>query len=148
MKDLSESVLALVHVLHEGIEQRENEFEWQVSRLATKQDLQEMEKRIMASESQVIAALQKIDAATTATAANLQIVSDTDATISTELDALVAALKNAGVSQALVDQADALSTKVQASSDTLAAQIPVLQAIAAKGVLNPVPVPVPAPPAA
>ena len=147
MKELNESILALVHVLHEGIEQRKTEFDLlkSLSGLATKQDLETFVNKIMATEAQVVAALNRIDAATTAIAANLQIVSDTNATISTDVDTLVTALQNAGVSQTLVDQANALGDKAQASSDTLAAQIPVLQAIAAKGVLNPVPVPVPAP---
>jgi hypothetical protein len=48
MRDLSECVLALVHVLHEGLEQRKTEFDWFRSHagLATKQDLKEMEKRL------------------------------------------------------------------------------------------------------
>lgn len=123
-------------------------------------------------ETQVRDALAKIDAATTKTATNVQTISDTVSaeavavqTIGTEVDALQKALANAlangtGVTQALVDQAAAVSTKAQASSDALDATvkplqdlIPVLQGIAAKGVVNgavaePVPVPVPpAPPA-
>ena len=76
--------------------------------------LTQMERQIqniMATEAEVKVALDKIDAATTKTAANVQAISDIAGTISTEVDALVAALKAAGVSQALVDQATALGTK-------------------------------------
>ena len=97
----------------------------------------------MATEAEVKAALDKIDAATTKTAANVQAISDIAGTISTEVDALVAALKAAGVSQALVDQATALGTKADAIGTASDALVPVLQGIASKGVINPVPIPVP-----
>lgn len=117
-------------------------------------------QQIMATEQQALDALKKIDTATTAIAANVQTVSTTTTTIatglgnvSTEIDNLLAALKNAGVSQAVIDSVTALGTKVdtlqtasQGASDALAAQVPVLEAIAAKGVTNPVPVPPPPPP--
>lgn len=100
-------------------------------------------QNIMATEAEVKAALDKIDAATTKTAANVQAISDIAGTISTEVDALVAALKAAGVSQALVDQATALGTKADAIGTASDALVPVLQGIASKGVVNPVPIPVP-----
>ena len=101
----------------------------------------------MATEQQVSDALDKIDQATTDIATNVAAISTVDATISTEMTALVAALQAAGVSQALVDKATALQAKAQAAATALDAQIPVLQAIASQGVLNPVPTPVPVPPA-
>ena len=116
----------------------------------TKHDLDELEARlnkrldkIMATEQDVVAALQKIDAATTKIAANVQGEANTIQTISDEIDALISKLSNAGVSQALLDEATALAEKTQAASDALDAQVPVLQAIATKGANNPVPVPVP-----
>lgn len=102
--------------------------------------------QIMADEQQVLDALAKIDAATTKAASNIQILADTDQKISDEIDALVAGMQGQGVSQALIDQAVALAGRSQAVSDNLDAMVPALQAIAAKGVVNPVPVPVPAPP--
>ena len=108
--------------------------------------LTQMERQIqniMATEAEVKVALDKIDAATTKTAANVQAISDIAGTISTEVDALVAALKAAGVSQALVDQATALGTKADAIGTASDALVPVLQGIASKGVVNPVPIPVP-----
>ena len=115
---------------------------------------------IMATEQQVADALRQIDTATTKIAGNVQAIADAETTqstviqtISTEVDALVAALQNAGVSQALIDQATALGTKADAAataSDAAAANaaalVPVLQAIASKGVSNPVPVQPPPPP--
>ncbi len=100
----------------------------------------------MATEQQVIDALNKIDAATTKIGGNVQIVADTLQVVSKEVDDLEAALKAAGVSDALVSQAASLGDKVQAASDSLDAQVPVLQAIAAKGTVNPVPVEPPPPP--
>jgi len=97
----------------------------------------------MAKEQDVLDALAKIDAATTKIGATIQTEANVIQTVSDEVDALVTALQNAGVSQALVDQASALAEKTQASSESLDALVPVLQAIAAKGVTNPVPVPVP-----
>ena len=110
-------------------------------------DLGQKVGKIMATEQQVSDALDKIDQATTDIATNVAAISTVDATISTEMTALVAALQAAGVSQALVDKATALQAKAQAAATALDAQIPVLQAIASQGVLNPVPTPVPVPPA-
>lgn len=109
----------------------------------TNQRLERVEQgvtKIMATEQQVVDALNKIDAATTKVATNLTVVAQVTQTISDEMDALETALQNAGVPQALVDQASALGDRAQAASDALDAQVPVLQAIATKGVINPVPV--------
>lgn len=113
---------------------------------AQNQQLIEGQKEIMATEQQVIDALAKIDTATNAIASNVSTIASGLNTVSGEVDALVAALKNAGVSDALVAQATALGDKASAAADALAAQVPVLNAIAAKGVLNPVPQPPPPPP--
>lgn len=118
--------------------------------------------KIIMDEALVSALLTKIDAATTQIAANVQSeadsltnVSTTVAAIGTDVDALQAALAAAlaagtGVSQALLDQATALQSKtqgasdaLQASTDNLAALVPVLTGIASKGAINPVPIPVP-----
>ncbi len=110
--------------------------------------------QLLMDEALVKASLDKIDAATTLAAQNLSTLATTDQTISDEFDALLKALAAAlaggqGVTQALVDQATALSGRSQAVSDTLTAMVPALQAIAAKGVTNPVPIPIPpVPPAA
>jgi small-conductance mechanosensitive channel len=118
--------------------------------LGVKAQLDRIEKgvqTVMATESQIASVLNQIDATTNGIAANLTTVASVTTTISTEVDALVTALDNAGVSQALLDQATALGTKAAAASDALNAQIPVLNAIAAKGVLAPPPPPPPPPPA-
>lgn len=103
------------------------------------------ENQIMATEAEVQLALQKIDDATTKTAANVQVIADLDQQISNEVDQLLAAAQAAGVSQAILDRITSIGAKAQASSDALDAQVPVLQAIAAKGVVNPVPVEPPPP---
>lgn len=112
------------------------------------QALTEGQKKIMATEQQITDALTKIDAATTKIAGNVGTVATTLQTVSDEMDALEKALASAGVSDALVAQASSLGDRVQAASDALDAQVPVLQAIATKGAANPVPVPPPAPPPA
>jgi hypothetical protein len=99
----------------------------------------------MATEAEITAALDKIDAATTKIGQNLAAASGVIGSIGTEVAALVAAMKNAGVSQALLDQAIMIGDHAQLASDALEAQVPVLQAIAAKGALNPVPIQPPVP---
>jgi methylaspartate ammonia-lyase len=111
-------------------------------------DTDEMLKRlerkvdtIIMNEQKVIESLAKIDSATTRIGSNVQVVADGLQTVSGEVDALQEALKNAGVSQSLVDQAAAIGNRVQAASDALDAQVPVLTAIASKGHTgDPVPV--------
>lgn len=97
----------------------------------------------MADEALESAALAKIDAATTKSAANIQALGDVAQTINNEIDALLAAQKAAGVSQAILDQTNSLATRSQALSDALDGQVVALQAVATKGAANPVPVPVP-----
>lgn len=106
----------------------------------------------MAIEQQIVDALTTIDAATTKIAANQAAIAAIDQTVSDEVDTLVADLKAAlsgqtPISKATVDKAMATAAKAQAASDASDALVPVLQAIASKGVVAPVPVPVPpAPP--
>ncbi len=115
--------------------------------LATKSDLMEMEKRIMAGQEQLAAALGKIDTATTKIAENISIIAETDKKISDEIDAFLAANPVGTVmTDAQVEQLGALAERAQAASDASSAQVEVLKAIATKGETNPVPVPVPAPP--
>jgi len=146
-KLLSETISRLAAAIESQAGNTKEMFEWIKSHanLATKHDLQEMEKRIMAKEQDVLDALAKIDAATTRAGANIQTIANVTQTISDEQDALLEALKNAGVSQALVDQAASLGDRTQAISDALDAHAVFLNAIAAKGAVNPVPVPVPDP---
>ncbi len=101
---------------------------------------------LIMDDTLVIAALKKIDDATTKIAANDQIIADNLQVVATDQDALLEALKNAGTSPALIAQAESVATRVQAASDFMDTQVPVLQAIAAKGHTNPVPTPVPEPP--
>lgn len=128
--------------------------EEQYAALALKLDsISRKADQILMDEELVKQSLDKIDAATTKAAGNLQILADTDQRISDEFDALAADLatlkaNGTGVTQALVDRAAAGAVRAQAVSDSLDAMVPVLTAIAAKGVTDPVPLPVPpAPPA-
>jgi hypothetical protein len=114
--------------------------------------------QIMTNEEIALAALKKIDDATTSIGTNVTAIGDNvtgigtvAGTISTEVDALLAAAQKQGVSQALLDQisgigtkADALSTAATATATATAALVPVLNGIAAKAG-NPVPVPIPPP---
>ncbi len=126
--------------------------------------IESMLKEVLMDEQQVKDALSKIDVATTAIGNNVTAIgnnistlSSTASTISSEVDDLETALKTAlangsGVSQDLVDQAtalgakaDALSAAADATKTATDALVPVLNGIATKGVINPVPVPVPPP---
>lgn len=123
-------------------------------------ELQGEVKGIMVTEQQALDALKAIDTATTRIAGNVQSIANLQAsqgtvvkTISDDVDALLASLQNAGVPQDILDQATAIGTKATAAANAsdgiVAAQqalIPVLQAIATKGVANPVPVTPPPPP--
>jgi hypothetical protein len=114
-------------------------------RIEHKQDLiLKGEKRIMAALDDALAALQKIDDATTKQAAVLQAEGDTLQTISDEIDTLI---KNAGTSvpPELLSKLQAQADKVQGVSDSIDKQAAFSKEIAAKGVTNPVPVPVPTP---
>lgn len=131
-----------VEPLNPELDQRLRNIEQLLKQVLAKENI------IIMDEQKVKDALSKIDAATTKIGANIQTVADTDQKISDEIDALQSALAAAlangtGVTQDLVDQAAAVSAKAQASSDALDALVPVLEGIAAKGVVNLVPVPVP-----
>lgn len=116
--------------------------------IVTKLDLiQKTLKEIKMTEQEFLAVLTKVDTTTNKIGANLSTIgtiqqgeADTIQTIKTEVDALVAAQQNAGVSDAIVNATKAIADKLQASSDTsdaavaaLQLQVPVLQGIAAAG---------------
>jgi hypothetical protein len=124
----------------------ENGINAKLDRILTKLGaLKAQGEQIIVNEEQMKDALDKIDVATTKTAANLTVVSDVVGTISTEMDTLVAGLQAAGVSQALIDQAVALGAKADAVVEATDALVPVLQGIASRGAVNVVPIPVPEP---
>lgn len=130
-------------------------------------------ERILVNEAEMKTALTRIDVATTAAGTNLSVIGDVMGsvsdnvtamgtavgTISTEMDALIAKLLDAGVPQELVDQAtglgakadaivtasEAVVTAANAAKNATTALVPVLNGIAAKGE-NVVPIPVPPPP--
>ncbi len=105
------------------------------------------QEKLMSLETQVEADLAAIDAATNTISGNLGLLGAGLTTISGEIDAFITAAKAQDVPQALLDQADALKAKVDGVQTALAAQIPVLDAIAVKGTGNVVPVqPVAIPP--
>lgn len=117
-------------------------------------------EKIMATEQQALDALKIIDTATTKIAGNVTAIVALQVqqggavkTISDDVDSLLASLQSAGVPQDIIDQATAIGTKATAAgaaSDGIVAAaqalVPVLQGIAGKGAVNPVPVPPPPPP--
>ncbi len=135
--------IKIIHTVDERLLELLHHFVHSQARIEQKVD------KLMGLAEDNAAAMAKIDAATTKIASNVQIIADTDQKISDEMDAFLAGVTpGATLTQEQVDAAKALSDRLQASSDALDAQVPVLQAIAAKGNTNPVPVPVPdAPPA-
>ena len=120
-------------------------------------------KEIQVTDQEVKAVLDQVDVATNKIAANLTGVAaaqtteaDVVQTISNEIDALVANQGTNGISQATADQLTAIANRLQTSSDNsdaiaaaTTAQVPTLQAIAAKGApVVPPPPPPPVVPAA
>lgn len=100
------------------------------------------ELKMTDAEAKVL--LDKIDASTNATAANLAQVAIVDQKISDEIDAFLAAVPvGTALSQENADHLAALATSAQSTADASTAAVTTLQAIAAKG--QPV-VPPPAPP--
>lgn len=119
--------------------------------LAALQSLQEGQRKLLMNDQETAALLKKLDDSTNVLAANQQIIADTDQAISDEMDAFIAAVKAAPAGTVLTDaqvtQLQTLADKVQATSNASDSQVAVLQAIASKGVANPVPVtPAPLPP--
>lgn len=101
----------------------------------------------MSNQQAELDALKAIDAATTKAANNLTTIAATSKTISDEMTALIASLKEQGVSQDVLDQTAAMATRAQQISDALDAHAAFLAGIASQGAVTPVPVPVPpAPP--
>jgi hypothetical protein len=127
------------------------------AKLTTIQRTQEL---ILSKEQDALDALKLIDDATTAVGANLtaisvntQSIASVATTIDGEVKSMLAQLGNvSGVPQSVIDKLSALSTKAtamntaaQAATDALAAQVPVLEAIASEGASNGVPLPPPPP---
>lgn len=100
--------------------------------------------KIMAAQDDALAALNKIDDATTKQAAVIQAEADSLQKISDEIDTFIA---NAGttVPPAVLAGLQAQADKAQAISDSLDAQAAFSAAIATKGTSTPVPLPVPPP---
>ncbi len=129
----------LIHIVSELIHEMREE------RKHDKQVINKLDQ-IMANQADIEAALTKIDTATNKIAANVQAIATVDQTISDEIDAFLKATPVGTVlTDAQVAQLQGLADRAQSSSDASDAQVAVLQAIAAKGAVNPVPVPVPAP---
>lgn len=102
--------------------------------------------KIMATEQQLLDQMKLIDAATTKQAEALQADGDALQKISDDLDKIIAAGPQAGVSQGTLDQLTALATRAQAVSDNLDTHSAFSKTIAVKAdnaVPQPVPPPVP-----
>lgn len=127
--------------------------------LALLNSIKQDTKEIKVTDAEVLAVLNQVDATTTKTASNLDSISAAQATeagviqtISDELDALVANQGSNGISDATAAVLTGIANRLQTSSDNsdkivaaTQAQIPTLQAIAAKGAPT-VPPPPPPPP--
>ncbi len=94
---------------------------------------QKVDQLIM-TDAELKTLLTKIDTTTNHLAANVQLIADTDQTISNEIDAFIAAQQAAGaISAENAQTLQGLADRLQGSSDASDAQVAVLQAIAAKG---------------
>ena len=124
MKELNESVLALVHVLHEGIEQRKTEFDLlkSLSGLATKQDLETFVNKIMSAISDFAAAQAAFNADVSADL-------DTIQTAITALNAQITTLQNSPgpispADQATLNDLQTAGLALQSKADSLAGKTP------------------------
>jgi len=146
--DLSQSISCLAKAVSEATQQRKAEFEWCKSHetFVILKRLEDKVDKLIMGQAEIEAALAKIDAATNKLATNVQAIADTDQKISDEIDAFLA---NVPVGTVLTDaqaaKLQSLADLAQTTSDASDAQVAVLQAIAAKGAVNPVPIPVPPP---
>ncbi len=108
-------------------------------------DLKSQGEKLMTDLENALAALKKIDEATTKQGQVIQSDADLLQKTSDNIDALVAKLDPAHVDKSIVDGLQAAADKAQAISDSLDKQAEFAKALASKGVANPVPVPPPAP---
>jgi methyl-accepting chemotaxis protein len=90
-------------------------------------------EQILMNDSELKALLDQIDTATNHIGSNVQTIADTSQTISDEVDALVTAQQNAGVSSEIIARTKAIADRMQQVSDAGDSQVTLLKAIAAKG---------------
>lgn len=143
--ELTKSILCLAEAVRHHQENGNGPAASKADLLASEHRLTQKLEKIMAAIDDANAALAKIDGATTKIATNIQAEADIQQKISDELDVLIANAAGQGVPAAFVTSLQGVADRVQASSDALDANVPVLQGIATKGAQNPVPVPVPPP---
>lgn len=128
--DAEKLVAVISLVAHEVCrlrEQMEKEFEWRKSHhgLATKQDLREMETRIMASQAELTADLKAVlvqQQKTSGEIATLQASVDAQTVKIAELEALVAA--GGTISQELIDAVAAVKAQAQIIDDQIPDVVP------------------------
>ena len=147
-EELLKTISSLTHAISESTQQRKAEFEWCKSHEITVilKRLEEKVDKIMLTQEQEAALLQKLNDATNKLATNIGAIGTVTQTVSDEIDAfLVANPPGTVLTDAQVTALQANADKLQAASDASDAQVAALQAIATKGAGNPVPVPVPPP---
>ena len=106
--------------------------------------IQERLDRIMAALDDALAAIKKIDDATTRQSIVLQSIADSEQKTSDELDVLIGKLSpGTTITPELIASLKATAERAQAVSDALDAQAAFSAALAAKGSTDPVPLPVP-----
>lgn len=125
--ELAEALCAIAHELRELRKQKHIEFDWFRSHLelATKNDLKEMEKRIMASQAELTADLKAVLAQqqkTSAEIATLQSSVDAQTVKIAELEALVA--QGGTITQELIDAVAAVKAQAQVIDDQIPDVVP------------------------
>lgn len=115
---ISEGFSLVAHELCKLREQKEKEFEWYKSHhgLATKQDLEKMETRIMASQAELAAQLKTITAEAKTTKEVLQKVSNESSASLEKITALDAKVKEL---TDIINQGGEITPELQASFDEL-----------------------------
>lgn len=126
-EQLAMAVLRVAHELCEFRKHQESEFEWFKShyKLATKEDLKEMEKRIMANQAELAADLRAVltqQQKTSVEIATLQASVDVQTTKIAELEALLAA--GGVITQELIDAVAAVKAQAQVIDDQIPDVLP------------------------
>jgi chromosome segregation ATPase len=125
---LSVAISLLAHELHETRQERKLEFEWFRSHLnfATKSDLKEMEKRIMATQAELSADLKAVLAQQVKTQGEIATVQASVDTLKVQVADLQAIIDAGGtVTQELIDAVAAVKAQAQVIDDQIPDVVPV-----------------------
>jgi chromosome segregation ATPase len=119
---VAHEISCLIHELRAGREQREKEFQWRKDHwgLATKTDLQEMEKRIMATQAEAAQTLRDVVVQLKKSDGEIKTVQASVDTLNKKIADLEAVISAGGdASQELIDAVAAVKAQAQVVDDEI-----------------------------